>query len=75
MTDDKRLIEEYLPIEALNAEASQERSVRNRHISNLHLWSARRPLGSCRTTVFILNNFRWMPIFVVASRDPRKGLS
>ncbi len=38
MTNDRRLIEDYLPIEAISAEASQEKSVRKRHISPLHLW-------------------------------------
>jgi putative DNA methylase len=41
MTDDKRLIEDYLPIEATSAEASREKSLRKGHISTLHLWWAR----------------------------------
>ena len=44
MTDDSRLIEDYLPIQAISAEASREKSVRKGHISTLHLWWARRPL-------------------------------
>ena len=40
---DRRLIEHYLPIEALSAEARREKSVRKGHISTLHLWWARRP--------------------------------
>ena len=39
---DKRLIEDYLPIEAISKEASREKSVRKGHISTLHLWWARR---------------------------------
>jgi adenine-specific DNA methylase len=52
MHDDKRLIEDYLPIEAISAEASREKSVRKGHISTLHLWWARRPLVACRAAVY-----------------------
>jgi len=50
--DNKRLIEDYLPIEAISAEASREKSVRKGHISTLHLWWARRPLVACRAAVY-----------------------
>src|SRR5258707_5439474 len=52
MNDDKRLIEDYLPIQAISAEASREKSVRKGHISTLHLWWARRPLVACRAAVY-----------------------
>jgi len=52
MMDDKRLIEDYLPIEAISAEARREKNVRKGHISNLHLWWARRPLVACRAAVY-----------------------
>jgi putative DNA methylase len=52
MTDDKSLIEDYLPIVAISAEASREKSVRKGHISTLHLWWARRPLVACRAAVY-----------------------
>jgi putative DNA methylase len=52
MQDDRRLIEDYLPIEAISAEASREKSVRKGHISTLHLWWARRPLVACRAAVY-----------------------
>jgi putative DNA methylase len=52
MKDDKRLIEDYLPIEAISKEASREKSVRKGHISTLHLWWARRPLVACRAAVY-----------------------
>jgi putative DNA methylase len=52
MTDDRRLIEDYLPIQAIGAEASREKSVRKGHISTLHLWWARRPLVACRAAVY-----------------------
>ncbi len=51
-TDDRRLIEDYLPIQAISAEASREKSVRKGHISTLHLWWARRPLVACRAAVY-----------------------
>jgi len=47
--NDRRLIEDFLPIQAISAEASREKSVRKGHISTLHLWWARRPLVACHT--------------------------
>jgi len=52
MDNDRRLIEDYLPIEAISKEASREKSVRKGHISTLHLWWARRPLVACRAAVY-----------------------
>jgi putative DNA methylase len=52
MSDDPRLIEDFLPIQAISAEASREKSVRKGHISTLHLWWARRPLVACRAAVY-----------------------
>jgi len=49
---DLRLIEDYLPIQAISKEASREKSVRKGHISTLHLWWARRPLVACRAAVY-----------------------
>lgn len=49
---DKRLIEDYIPIKAISAEASREKSIRHGHISTLHLWWARRPLVASRAAVF-----------------------
>jgi putative DNA methylase len=51
-TNGRRLIEDYLPIEAISKEASREKSVRKGHISTLHLWWARRPLVACRAAVY-----------------------
>jgi putative DNA methylase len=51
MTDDKRLIEDYLPIEEISVEASSEPKSKG-HISTLHLWRARRPLVACRAAVY-----------------------
>jgi len=50
--DDRRLIEDYLPIEAISKEASREKNVRKGHIATLHLWWARRPLVACRAAVY-----------------------
>ena len=52
MTEDRRLIEDYLPIQAISAEAVREKSVRQGHISTIHLWWARRPLVACRAAVY-----------------------
>ncbi|MEW6199183.1 MAG: DUF1156 domain-containing protein [Planctomycetota bacterium] len=52
MNDDRRLIEDYLPIQAISKEASREKSIRKGHISTLHLWWARRPLVACRAAVY-----------------------
>jgi len=49
---DRRLIEDFLPIQAISKEASREKSVRKGHISTLHLWWARRPLVACRAAVY-----------------------
>ena len=49
---DRRLIEDYLPSEAISKEASREKSVRKGHISTLHLWWTRRPLVACRAAVY-----------------------
>lgn len=48
----QRLIEHYIPIKAISAEASREKSIRHGHISTLHLWWARRPLVASRAAVF-----------------------
>ncbi|MCX8021235.1 MAG: DUF1156 domain-containing protein, partial [Syntrophorhabdaceae bacterium] len=50
--DDRRLIEDFLPIKDISAEASREKSLRHGHISTLHLWWARRPLVACRAAVY-----------------------
>ncbi|WP_020493829.1 DUF1156 domain-containing protein [Verrucomicrobium sp. 3C] len=52
MSDDRRLIEDYLPIEAISKESSREKAVRKGHISTLHLWWARRPLVACRAAIY-----------------------
>jgi putative DNA methylase len=50
--NDRRLIEDYLPIKEISKESSCEKSIRKGHISTLHLWWARRPLVACRAAVY-----------------------
>ena len=52
MTTDHSLIEDYIPIEAISAEARREKPIRKGHISTLHTPWARRPLDACRAAVF-----------------------
>ncbi|WEG08360.1 DUF1156 domain-containing protein [Microbacterium horticulturae] len=51
-TPKKKLIETSLPLEAINAEASREKSIRHGHPSTLHLYWARRPLAAARAVLF-----------------------
>jgi putative DNA methylase len=58
-SDDRRLIEDYLPIGAVSAEARIENSVTQARgylskalLSILHRWWARRPLVACRAAVY-----------------------
>lgn len=48
----KKLIEVALPLDAINAAASSEKTVRHGHPSSLHLWWARRPLATARAVIF-----------------------
>lgn len=48
MSYPRRLIEVDLPIRIISAHARREKSIRHGHLSTLHLWWARRPLGACR---------------------------
>ena len=48
----KKLIEVALPLEAINAAAAREKSIRHGHPSTLHLWWARRPLAAARAVLF-----------------------
>jgi len=47
----KRLIEVDLPIKRISEHAKREKSIRQGHISSLHIWWARRPLASCRAVL------------------------
>ncbi len=48
----KKLIEVFLPLEAINKPSAKEKSIRHGHPSTLHLWWARRPLAACRAVLF-----------------------
>jgi len=49
--NDRRLIEDLIPIREISAEASREKSLRHGNISTLHLWWARRPIVAARAAV------------------------
>ena len=48
----RKLIEVALPLDAINAAAVREKSIRHGHPSTLHLWWARRPLAAARAVIF-----------------------
>ena len=52
MNHKRKLIEVALPLDAINAAAATEKSIRKGHPSTLHLWWARRPLAACRAVLF-----------------------
>jgi len=52
VTDDRRLIEDYIPLKALSEEGAREKSVRKGHPCVIHLWWARRPLSVSCAAVF-----------------------
>ena len=49
---DRRLIEETFPISEVSKETTKEKNIRHGNISALHVWWARKPLGSSRATCF-----------------------
>lgn len=71
--DEKRLIEDYLPIEAISAAASSEPRTKG-HIATLHNWRARRPLVACRAAVYgaLVSQSQFAPEVGTASQ--KKGL-
>ncbi len=53
MNQDKRIIEEHLPVEAINVVAQREKIGHAAlHPRKLHLWWARRPLAAARAAVY-----------------------
>jgi len=50
MDKDRRFIEESFPVKEVSVESAREKNIRHGHISTLHIWWARRPLASSRTT-------------------------
>ena len=50
--EDRRLIEDYLPLDALNAIASKEKLHPRRYVELVHYWPARRPITACRAAIY-----------------------
>lgn len=46
----KRFIEDSFPVKEVSEISAKEKNIRHGHISTLHIWWARRPLGSSRAT-------------------------
>ncbi len=46
----ERLIENTFPVKEVSIESANEKTIRQGHISALHIWWARRPLASSRAT-------------------------
>lgn len=49
--EDRRLIEEILPLKEISLESAREKSIRQGNISTIHLWWARRPIIASRAAV------------------------
>ena len=49
---DRRLIEDYLPLDALNAIASREKLHPRRYVELVHYWPARRPITASRAAIY-----------------------
>ena len=52
MNGDKRFIEETFPLRKVSEESAREKNIRHGHISTLHIWWTRKPLGSSRATTY-----------------------
>ena len=50
--EDRRLIEDYLPLDALNAIATKEKKHPRRYVELVHYWPARRPITACRAAIY-----------------------
>ena len=62
-TAKRKLIEVALPLEAVNAAAAREKSIRHGHPSTLHLWWSRKPLAAARAVL-------WASLVDDPSSDP-----
>jgi len=49
---DRRLIEDYLPIDTLNAIAGKDKKHPKHPVSLIHYWAARRPITTCRAAIY-----------------------
>jgi putative DNA methylase len=52
MSDDRRLIEDYLPVEALNEIAGKEKKHPKHPVAMIHYWPARRPITASRAAIY-----------------------
>src|SRR5438128_1055018 len=50
--NDRRLIEDLIPIREISAEASREKSLRHGNISTLHIWWSRKPVTASRAAIY-----------------------
>ena len=50
--NDRRQIEDYLPLDVLNAIASKEKLHPRRYVELIHYWPARRPITACRAAIY-----------------------
>ena len=48
----RKLIEVDLPLDEINKSAGPEKNATQGYPSTLHVWWARRPLGTCRAVIF-----------------------
>ena len=52
MIDDRRLIEDYLPVDALNEIAGKEKKHPKHPVALIHYWPARRPITASRAAIY-----------------------
>ena len=52
LMSDRRLIEDYLPLDGLNAVASKEKLHPRRYVELVHYWPARRPITASRAAIY-----------------------
>jgi len=50
--ENKTFIEVSFPVKAVSEHSAREKNIRHGHISTLHIWWARRPLASSRSTIY-----------------------
>ena len=51
-TSDRRLIEDYLPLDDINAIAAKEKKHPKHPVALVHYWPARRPTSASRAAVY-----------------------
>ncbi|WP_321211379.1 DUF1156 domain-containing protein [Methanothermobacter sp. DP] len=49
---DERFIERTFPVARVSENSAREKNIRHGHISTLHIWWSRKPLGSSRATIY-----------------------